>query len=211
MQVIMIAAITLCGRISPATMGSSEDRNLLEQMRQETDASLIGAGTLRDGDPQMRGPGGVLFGDRIRGVVSGSGDFDWEEKELFRKGPPPLIFTGLELADDLAERFGDRAEVIGLAAGPRGLILVPAFTELARRGARRVLVEGGGRLNHACLAEGLVDELLLTLCPRLSGDRYAASLVDGPEVLGEPFLDCELLACRQGEQGELYLRYRIRK
>jgi len=34
MKVILIAAITLCGRISPATMGSPEDRRLLERMRQ---------------------------------------------------------------------------------------------------------------------------------------------------------------------------------
>ena len=211
MKVILIAAITLCGRISPATMGSPEDRRLLERMRQETDASLMGADTLRNGDPEMRGPGGVLFGDRLRAVVSGSGDFPWQKKQLFQKGPPPLIFTGLEMAAVLGRRFGERAEVLGLAAGPCGLLLAPAFAALASRGARRVLVEGGGRLNYACLAEGLVDELMVPLCPRLSGDRHAASLADGPTALGDPFLDCELLAARQGEQGEMYLRYRMRR
>ncbi len=211
MKVILIAAITLCGRISPATMGSQEDRQLLERMRQETDASLLGAGTLRDGDPEMRGPGGVLFADRLRGVVSGSGDFPWQKKQLFCKGPVPLIFTGHELVAELGGRFGDRAEVVGLTAGPGGLLLAPAFAELARRGARRVLVEGGGRLNHACLSQGVVDELMVTLCPFLSGDRYAASLAEGSVPLGDPFLPCELLAVRQGEQGELYLRYRVKK
>lgn len=211
MKVIMIAAVTLCGRISPGTMGSAEDRQLLERMRQETDASLIGAGTLRDGDPEMRGPGNVLFADRIRAVVSGSGKFSWQEKQLFRKGPLPLIFTSHDLVAELGRRFGARAEVFGLAAGPGGLLLAPALAEMARRGVRRVLVEGGGRMNHSCLAQGLVDELLVTLCPRLSGDRSAASLADGPTPLGDPFMDCELLAVRQGQQGELYLRYRVRK
>lgn len=211
MKVIMIAAITLCGRISPATMGSQEDRRLLERMRHETDASMLGAGTLRDSDPEMRGPGGVLCGDRMRVVVSASGDFPWRTKQLFKKGVPPLIFTSLAMAAVLSRRFGDRAEVIGLAAGPCGLLLAPAFAELARRGTRRILVEGGGRLNHSCLSERLVDELMVTLCPRLSGDRYAATLADGPVTLGDPFLACELLAATQGDEGEMYLRYRVRK
>lgn len=211
MKTILVAAMTVCGRISPASMGSEEDRRLLERMRYETDASLIGAGTLRDGDPEMLGPDGVLFGDRIRAVVSGSGDFPWRRKQLFLRGPTPLIFTGRDAALKVRERLGHLAEVIVLTEGPQGLCLAPALEELGRRGARNVLLEGGGRLNYSCLAEGLVDEVMVTVCPFLAGDRYAASLVDGPQPLDEPFLNLEILSARQGDAGEMFLRYRVSK
>lgn len=210
-KTILMAASTLCGRISPGVIGSSEDRRFLEQMRHETDASLVGAGTLRDGDPEMRGAGGVLFGNRVRAVVSGSGDFPWKGKKIFQKGPPPIIFTSETAAAFLRRRLKGKAEIIALPPGPHGLSMIAAFEVLRERGVRSLLLEGGGRLNYTCLAEDLVDEILLTLSPRLSGERYGASLVEGPVFLGDPFLDLQLLSVKQEETGELFLHYKVLK
>ncbi|MFH1020748.1 MAG: hypothetical protein V1782_09120 [Pseudomonadota bacterium] len=65
MLVTIIAASTICGRIGPGLTGSPVDRGLLEKMRAATDASLLGAETLRLGDPEMRGPEGHLLPQRI--------------------------------------------------------------------------------------------------------------------------------------------------
>jgi riboflavin biosynthesis pyrimidine reductase len=49
----------------------------------------------------------------------------------------------------------------------------------ARWGVTRLLVEGGGELNAALFAAGLVDELHLTVCPKVFGGRTAPTIADG--------------------------------
>ena len=44
---------------------------------------------------------------------------------------------------------------------------------------KRLLCEGGGELNEALFRAGLVDELHLTICPRLIGGHSAPTIADG--------------------------------
>ncbi|MEA1991363.1 MAG: hypothetical protein U9N58_04090, partial [Thermodesulfobacteriota bacterium] len=73
MKAFLICITTACGRITPGTIGSPRDRRHLEDMRMMTDASLLGAGTLREGDPEMRGTGGIIPKNRIRAIIPMSG------------------------------------------------------------------------------------------------------------------------------------------
>jgi riboflavin biosynthesis pyrimidine reductase len=209
-KVILICACTVCGRISPAGLSGPEDRRRLEKMRDRTAASLIGAGTLRDSDPELRGSGGVLARDRIRAVISASGTIPIHNKKLFQDGPPPLLFTGAKQAAILRDQIGTRAQVVGLPAGPGGLSLIAAINTLQNMGADSVLIEGGGKLNYALLKERIVDEILLTITPKLSGDCQAASVADGPVSLGDPFLELEMVDCQCMDSGELFVTYRLR-
>jgi 2,5-diamino-6-(ribosylamino)-4(3H)-pyrimidinone 5'-phosphate reductase len=207
----IICVTSLCGRIGPGVIGSWADRVRLEQMRAQTDASLIGAGTLRAGDPEMRGPGGRLSPGRLRAVITGSGDIPVEERRLFRRGPAPLVFTGYAGAPGLEVMLKGRGRVISLPEGPRGLSLRAAVYELGRLGAESVLIEGGAGLNYAALSEGVVDEVCLTLAPKISGERGAVSFADGPGPLGSPFLSLQLLESEVVHTGEVFLRYRVAK
>jgi len=208
LKVILICASTVCGRIGPIVKGSAEDRRRLERMRAETDASLMGAGTLRAGNPEMRGPGGEIRADRIRAIITGSGRIPVAGKKIFSQGPQPVIFTKMTEVPRLEQELGGRGRVIGLPAGPAGLSIGDALAELGRLGAESVLIEGGGKLNHAAFCEGVVDELLLTITPYLSGDRAAASLLDGDGPVG---LTMEIITCRvSSRSGEIFLHYRVR-
>jgi riboflavin biosynthesis pyrimidine reductase len=181
-------------------------------MRAATGASLLGAETLRQGDPEMRGPGGRLPSQRIRAFITESGDIPVDGKKIFAQGPPPLIFTSEAVAAGLRRRLGAMAEVVTLPVLPGGgLSVAAACAYLAELGVSSLLVEGGGRLNYACLRQGVVDEILLTLTPNLSGDQGAASLCGGPGPLGEPFLPLTLVSCEAAETGEIFLKYRVRK
>ena len=212
MKVTIIAASTICGRIGPGLVGSPVDRGLLETMRAATDASLLGAETLRQGDPEMRGPGGHLPPQRIRAFVSQSGDIPVAGRKIFAHGPPPLIFTGEAAATGLRHRLGTLASVVVLPADSvEGLSMVAALAHLAEHGVSSLLIEGGGRLNYACLRQGVVDEILLTLTPKLSGDQGAASFCGGPGPLGEPFLPLALISCEAAATGEVFLKYRVGK
>ena len=212
MRATIIVASTICGRIGPGLTGSPVDRRLLENMRESTDASLLGAETLRLGDPEMLGLEGRFLPNRIRALITESGDIPVAGRKIFAQGVPPLIFTGAAAAEGLRHKVGNLAEIVILPAAPSGgLSLTAALAHLAELGASSLLIEGGGRLNYACLRQGVVDEILLTLTPKLSGDRGAASLCGGPGPLGEPFLPLTLVSCEAAPTGEVFLKYRVNK
>jgi len=62
----------------------------------KTDASLLGAGTLRAGNVEMRGIGGIIPEKRIRALITMSGNIPVKDRSLFHTGPPPVVFTGEE-------------------------------------------------------------------------------------------------------------------
>jgi riboflavin biosynthesis pyrimidine reductase len=208
-KVTLICACTVCGRISPAGLAGYADRHHLEDMRDRTAASLIGAGTLRESDPEMRSTGGLLAENRIRAVITASGDIPYRNRKLFRFGPPPLILTSTARADMLQSELGARARVRALPDGAGGLSVRAALETLRKMGADSVLIEGGAGLNYAALKEGVVDEISLTIAPRVSGDRAAASVADGPAPLADPFLELTLLSCQCADSGEIFVRYRV--
>jgi diaminohydroxyphosphoribosylaminopyrimidine deaminase/5-amino-6-(5-phosphoribosylamino)uracil reductase len=73
------------------------------------------------------------------------------------------------------------AEVV-LLPGDRGKVDLHALMrELARRGTNEVHVEAGHKLNGSLLREGLVDELLIYVAPRILGDS-ARGMFNLPEL-----------------------------
>jgi len=46
-------------------------------------------------------------------------------------------------------------------------------------GYKNILVEGGGELNWSCLHNGIVNELIITIAPKILGGRNAITLVEG--------------------------------
>lgn len=211
MKVLLVGATTICGRISPAGYGSLLDRRRLEETRDNTGASIMGANTLRTENPEMRGTNGTLSSDRIRAIISRSGFIPVTGKKLFDHGPKPVVFTGEDNISALQDRLKDKARVLSLPEGPHGLSLQAALDIFAGRGVESLLIEGGAQLNYAALAEGVVDEILLTILPFVSGEHGDPAFADGPKYLGDPFLELELLSSEPVSTGELFLRYRIKK
>jgi riboflavin biosynthesis pyrimidine reductase len=93
-----------------------------------------------------------------------------------------------------------------IVAGDDDVDFAVALAQLHDRGFRSLLLEGGPRLNAHVVAAGLLDELCLTLSPRLAaggGPRVLAG--DLPRPLG---LDVVHLL---EEDGFLFSRLRVRR
>jgi riboflavin biosynthesis pyrimidine reductase len=103
-----------------------------------------------------------------------------------------------------AQRARATAVADVVVAGDRDVDLAAALAALADRGHQAVLAEGGPTLNGQLARAGLLDELCLTLSPRLaSGD--AKRILDGPSLPAP----AGLRLCSVCEQdGFLFLRYR---
>ena len=94
--------------------------------------------------------------------------------------------------------------LIVVESGPDGRTDLPALLrELRGQGVRALLCEGGPTLHGALQAEGLVDELFLTIAPKLNGG-------EGPRILegGMPDVIELELAWLLESDGELFARYR---
>jgi 5-amino-6-(5-phosphoribosylamino)uracil reductase len=79
---------------------------------------------------------------------------------------------------------------------------------LAAQGVQRVLVEGGGDLLAQLLAQDLVDEVNVTLCPLLLGGVKAPTLLDGPGFSVDDARRLQLIDLRRAGD-ELFLRYAV--
>jgi riboflavin biosynthesis pyrimidine reductase len=80
-----------------------------------------------------------------------------------------------------------------------------AFYDLAHRGARRILCEGGPTLNRALLEAHLVDEIFLTIAPKIIGGDDPLTIVNGAS-LATIHLELRSLVERHGE---LFLKYGV--
>jgi riboflavin biosynthesis pyrimidine reductase len=74
-------------------------------------------------------------------------------------------------------------------------------------GVRSVVCEGGPTLNFHLLSASLVDELWLTLNPKLAGGAAALTIVAGRGLV-DP-VDLEPVSVAEGD-GDLFTRWRIR-
>jgi riboflavin biosynthesis pyrimidine reductase len=80
-----------------------------------------------------------------------------------------------------------------------------AVQHLGDHGARRILCEGGPTLNAALFEAGLVDELFVTIAPKLVGGASPLTLVQGGHFRQ---IRLELRSLNEVD-GELFLRYAV--
>ena len=218
--ILLNYALSLDGKIStetrdPVRFTSRTDRGLMDEIRADADAVLIGAATLRAEDPPVRIQAAGRRDERTRRgkpphpvsiVLSRSlrlpseGRF-WKDDRVER-----IVATTEQTPAELTLPFEDKAEVI--RAGRTSVDLVELCRVLSERGIGRLLVEGGGEVNMAFWEAGLVDEVYLTLCPVVIGGRNAPTAADGAGFAADRLRNLRLLESRRVGQ-EFFLRYRV--
>jgi riboflavin biosynthesis pyrimidine reductase len=176
--------VTLGGR--SVALGDAGDREMFHFLRTQADAVLAGTGTLAAepynrlaGRPERRAARVArgLAADPLLATITRTGNV------------PPVA-----LADDPDSSF------VALTGTPRA-----ALRRLREEhGVRSVLCEGGPTLFGALVADGLVDELFLTVSPVLAaGD--GPRLLEG-ELAGGPSLTPLGVLVRESF---LFIRYRL--
>jgi 2,5-diamino-6-(ribosylamino)-4(3H)-pyrimidinone 5'-phosphate reductase len=80
----------------------------------------------------------------------------------------------------------------------------------ARFGIRKLLLEGGGKINGSFLAAGLIDELSLLIAPLADGGVGTPSLFDAREGQG-PARHLKLMSVDRRRGDLLWVRYRLRR
>ena len=201
--------------------GSTSDRFVMGLLRACADAHLVGSGTLIASPrsvwtPEQAYPDATdAFAELRRRlgrppnaelvILSGSGRVD-PAHPAFAAGA--LVLTSDAGASRLEGRLPAAATVLSL--GPDETLAAHAIVAALRdRGHRLILSEGGPRVIGSFLQAGVVDELFLTISPRLVGrtpldERFG--LVEGADLIPAGPVDGRLLGVRR-DGDHLFLRY----
>lgn len=183
--VVLKAAVTLDGKMATASGSSKwitgeESRREAHRLRAQSDAVVVGLGTVRTDDPRLNvrhveGP------EPARVVLDTRLDMPPEAAMLASAGGAVFIFHGPEADPARAQRLRERgAELVEVpSSAPDELDLRAVLAALGERDMVRLLVEGGPRVHGAFLAAGLADEAAVFVAPRVVGDSAAPGFASG--------------------------------
>jgi riboflavin-specific deaminase-like protein len=190
-------------------LSDAGDRAMFWALREAADAILVGTGTLEAEsygrmikDPALRARRREqgLRPEPLACILTRSGRLPLDIPLFSEPEAHVIVFTGdeVELGDSSAW-----VEVVRLP--PAELDFAHALSHLASEyEVRALLCEGGPSVLSALLREDVLDELCLTLAPKLLGGGTATAITAGPEL---PEFAQACLAGVIERQGTLFLRY----
>ena len=194
-------------------LGNDADRDLFHELRVAADAVMVGSGTLRterygrfvrDPARRARREAAGRTPDPIGCVVSRSLRLPVDIPLFTDPDSTIVVYTSSE--DELPPC---EAHVLIVRLPETELTLSTVLGRLrAEHSVQSVLCEGGPTILGALLAEGLVDELFLSLAPKLAGGGHDLTTVEGPPLADPVELG---VAWAMESEGCLFLRYVIER
>lgn len=198
------------GRSGP--ISDEGDRQVFHGLRERVDAVMAGTATMRserygrmarDPERRRRRTQRGLAAEPLAVVITRSGDVPLDIPLFAEPEANVVLFTPTDLD---TSPCAAQVEVVRLDPGE--LTMTTAFRRLSSEYNVRVLLcEGGPTVFGALLHEDLVDELFLTVSPRLAGGGSEALITSGPPL--PELLNLSLLWALERE-GSLFLRYATR-
>jgi diaminohydroxyphosphoribosylaminopyrimidine deaminase/5-amino-6-(5-phosphoribosylamino)uracil reductase len=181
------AALSLDGKIATATgesrwISGELSRGHAHRMRNESDAIMVGIGTVKRDDPSLTVRGNFReVHSPWRIVVDSRASIDLGCKLL--SGPDArrtIIATTRSAPREKLDAISSTGAEVIVCREKDGKVNLPdLMKKLAERGILYVLLEGGGRLITSALEEGLVDKVAFFYAPKIIGGTEAPSVVAG--------------------------------
>lgn len=175
-------------------LGSKVDHILMKRIEASADAVMVGAQTLRASPSQWTPT------PNTRIAVSLSGDLPYHAKYFHS--------DGAFVATSEAATFHPPKGILTLTAGQNRvdftLLLIRLRKEL---GIRKLVILGGSELNAQLLKLNLVDELFVTIAPKVKLGRDVPTYADG-DALSKEDLQRYHLVEHHAIGDEIFIRYR---
>ena len=212
MRVVVNAAMSADGKLSSRrreqiTISGPEDFDRVDQLRADSDAVVVGVGTVLADDPSLTlddqeridarreadeppHPARVVADSRARTPLDARIlDDRATTYVLVGDTAPPERVADLEAASARVVRAGSERVDLGVA-----------FEQLAAEGIEEFMVEGGGELIFSLFDAELVDELSVYVGSKIIGGRDAPTLADGTGFVSE-FPTLELASVTRLDDG----------
>ncbi|RQG91334.1 2,5-diamino-6-(ribosylamino)-4(3H)-pyrimidinone 5'-phosphate reductase [Natrarchaeobius halalkaliphilus] len=218
MHVVVNAAMSADGKLSSRrrdqiVISGDADFERVDQLRADSDAVVVGVGTVLADDPHLTVKDETLCRRRLeegqsehpaRVVVDSTARTPTDAAVLDDAATTYVCVTDAAPVDS---RMGIENHAELVTAGDDRVDLLRAFAALEARGLERLMVEGGGELIFSLFEAGLVDELQVFVGPTVIGGRDAPTLADGEGFVDE-FPTLALESVRRLDDGAL-LRWTI--
>ena len=177
--VILNAAMTLDGKIctiaGDSRISCPEDLKRLHKLRAQVDAVMVGVGTVLADNPALtvrlargKNPTRVVVDSLARTPL---------QARVLDGSAPTVIAVSNKASKRKMQKLKQKARV--LVVGGEKVDLRKLLGKLHKLGIRKLLLEGGSRLNWGMLSSGLVDEIRVSIAPRVVGGERAKTLVGG--------------------------------
>ncbi len=183
--VLLSCAVSADGYLDDAAparliLSSEADADRVDEVRAGVDAILVGAATIRRDNPRLlvrsqarraaRSARG-LPASPAKVTLTATGNLDPAAYFFTVGDAEKLVYCSASALAATRARLAGAATVIDGGSTP--LALRAVLADLAERGVRRLMVEGGASVLSQFLSGGLADELQLVIAPFFVGDEAA--------------------------------------
>lgn len=186
--VFINSAMSADGKISTidrrqVRISGREDLARVDRLRAESDAIMVGVGTVLADDPGLAVKSDLLRQSRrhkglpespLRIVADSHARTPPGAKVL---GSGCILAVARSAPAERLKLLSLHSEII--CCGEDRVDLKELFSLLHKRGIQRIMVEGGASLNWSLVSQGLVDEIRVYVGPMLIGGERAPTLLDG--------------------------------
>jgi 2,5-diamino-6-(ribosylamino)-4(3H)-pyrimidinone 5'-phosphate reductase len=197
MEVVVNAAMSADGKLSSRertqiAISGPEDFDRVDALRADSDAVMVGVGTVLADDPSLTLDSEQRRADRReRGdpadpvrVVADSRLRTPADAQVLSGAAETVLLASADAPAERATQLNSPGTSV-VRAGERRVALPEALDALAARGIEQVMVEGGGELIYSLFAAGLVDRLSVYVGSLVIGGRDAPTLADGEGFTAE--------------------------
>jgi 2,5-diamino-6-(ribosylamino)-4(3H)-pyrimidinone 5'-phosphate reductase len=186
MQIIVNSAMTVDGKIAThqgdSAISSKDDLIRVHKLRDSVDGIIVGISTVLADNPRLT----IRLGRKrpkerhlTRIIIDSTGRIPIDSQILRTASKIKTIIAVTKLAHMNVIRKIKKTGAIVIVAGTHTVDLKKVVWTVQRMGIKKILVEGGGEINWSLFRLGIVNELIVTMAPRIVGGRRAITLAEG--------------------------------
>jgi 5-amino-6-(5-phosphoribosylamino)uracil reductase len=184
--ILIVSEVTIDGKLTLARGVSSKEimklmddeaNRYLHSVRAECDGIMVGANTVRIDNPNLT-VRYVEGKNPIRIIPTSNGDIPLDSNVLNTSVAPTVIAVSERVPAERVKAFEEKGAKV-LVAGKEQVDFRELFRKLYGMGIKKLMVEGGSKVNWELIKNDLVDEIRLIHLPVVVGGDDVPSLTSG--------------------------------